>query len=215
MIGMAIWLMDRIMPHQWNLMLWSGLIIFVAIYLGALRKNKRNNLSILIRTVSLLILVYGITLFITIMLSHSKRLFSIPISFNPNTINQSIKAPVIDMYIKNASDLAKAMAIAREKNMPFLLDFYADWCESCKEFDKNILSNVDVSHLTQQMFFARVDLTKVDSDTMNLAKRFNVAAPPAIFFFDSNGKRINVPAIVNESQDNLMRILRSVLAGQQ
>jgi len=207
MIGIAIWLLDRIIPHSITMVLISGLIIYIAIYLGALRKSKKNNLAVFIRTIAILSFIYGISLFLNVLVSGNEKIVS-PISFR---YEQPTNQPPFFLSIENKKDLSQILNIAHTQHKIILLDFYADWCENCKKFDRDVLANSNVKALLSKFVMGRVDLTNINSEAVSLAKQFSILAPPAIIFLDENGNRFNIPVIIDSNPDDFINILQHTL----
>ncbi|MFA5529975.1 MAG: thioredoxin family protein, partial [Thiohalomonadaceae bacterium] len=88
--------------------------------------------------------------------------------------------------IKTAADLDRELAAAGGR--PVLLDFYADWCVSCKEFEKYTFSDPDVIAALQGTVLLQADVTANDDADQALLRRFGLIGPPAILFFDTAGE---------------------------
>jgi thiol:disulfide interchange protein DsbD len=71
-----------------------------------------------------------------------------------------------------------------------MLDFYADWCVSCKEMERFTFSDPKVKARLGQMVLLRVDVTGATPDDKVLLKRFRLVGPPGIVFFDASGREI-------------------------
>ena len=71
-----------------------------------------------------------------------------------------------------------------------MLDFYADWCVSCKEMERFTFRDPKVRARLDQMVLLRVDVTANTPDDKALLKRFRLFGPPGIIFFDANGREI-------------------------
>ncbi|MBV9576199.1 MAG: protein-disulfide reductase DsbD, partial [Gammaproteobacteria bacterium] len=93
--------------------------------------------------------------------------------------------------VHNVSDLNKQLAIAQTFHKPVLLDFYADWCESCVVMDKNVFNKTDVMQALNHFILLRADLSENTSDDEALLKNFNIIAPPTVLFFNRGGQEIN------------------------
>ena len=89
-----------------------------------------------------------------------------------------------------------------------LLDFYADWCESCVAMDKKVLTQAEVKQALKKFVFLRVDLSRNTEQDENLMKYFKVIAPPNILFFGVEGFEDKDARIVGElsAQDFLTRL---------
>jgi thiol:disulfide interchange protein DsbD len=90
--------------------------------------------------------------------------------------------------VATGAELDAAVKAANGK--PVLLDFYADWCVSCKEMERFTFSDPKVKARLGQMVLLRVDVTANTPDDKALLKRFRLFGPPGIVFFDANGREI-------------------------
>ena len=80
--------------------------------------------------------------------------------------------------------------IASNKEKPIMLDFYADWCVACLEFEKFTFTDKEVSTLMQQYILLKADVTENNQNDKELMKRFNIFGPPAILFFNNSGDEV-------------------------
>ena len=80
--------------------------------------------------------------------------------------------------------------IASNKEKPIMLDFYADWCVACLEFEKFTFTDKEVSALMQQYILLKADVTENNQNDKALMKRFNIFGPPAILFFNNSGDEV-------------------------
>ncbi|MDC6466778.1 protein-disulfide reductase DsbD [Methylophilaceae bacterium] len=80
--------------------------------------------------------------------------------------------------------------IASNKEKPIMLDFYADWCVACLEFEKFTFTDKEVSALMQQYILLKADVTENNQNHKALMKRFNIFGPPAILFFNNSGDEV-------------------------
>ncbi|MCO8591831.1 protein-disulfide reductase DsbD [Burkholderia multivorans] len=81
-------------------------------------------------------------------------------------------------------------ALLKTSPQPVMLDFYADWCVSCKEMEHLTFTDARVQARLAQLHLVRADVTANDADDQALLKRFGLFGPPGIIFFDRNGKEI-------------------------
>ena len=88
--------------------------------------------------------------------------------------------------VKTVAQLQQAVAAAGGK--PVLLDFYADWCVSCVEFEKQVLPDADVKQQMQKFVLLRADVTNNSPEDAALLKEFGLYGPPAILFYDRKGQ---------------------------
>jgi thiol:disulfide interchange protein DsbD len=88
--------------------------------------------------------------------------------------------------IESNAQLDQFLAQAKEQKKLVLLDFYADWCISCKEMEVNTFANSEVNRDLQNFVLLQADVTKNSADNQALLKRFGLFGPPGILFFDLN-----------------------------
>ena len=98
--------------------------------------------------------------------------------------------------VSSISELDQQLALAKEAKRPVLLDFYADWCISCKEMELNAFSNSEVSKEMQNFVLLQADVTSNTPANKELLKRFGLFGPPAILFFNSDTSELKQKRIV-------------------
>ncbi|QWD52689.1 protein-disulfide reductase DsbD [Polynucleobacter paneuropaeus] len=98
--------------------------------------------------------------------------------------------------VSSISELDQQLALAKEAKRPVLLDFYADWCISCKEMELNTFSNSEVSKEMQNFVLLQADVTSNTPANKELLKRFGLFGPPAILFFNSDTSELKQKRIV-------------------
>lgn len=105
--------------------------------------------------------------------------------------------------VRSSHELDQAVKTAAQ---PAMLDFYADWCVSCKEMEKFTFSDPRVQAKLKQMNLLRADVTANNIDDQALLKRFSLFGPPGIIFFDQQGKEV-LRVVGYESADKFLRTL--------
>jgi thioredoxin:protein disulfide reductase len=90
--------------------------------------------------------------------------------------------------IKTVDDLDSQLAAATRQGSPVMVDFYADWCTSCKEMEKYTFARPEVQQALAGMVLLQADVTANDDADKALLKRFKLIGPPSILFFDASGK---------------------------
>ncbi|NML33752.1 protein-disulfide reductase DsbD [Paraburkholderia antibiotica] len=105
--------------------------------------------------------------------------------------------------VRSTDQLDQAVKTAAQ---PAMLDFYADWCVSCKEMEKFTFSDPRVQAKLKQMNLLRADVTANNPDDQALLKRFKLFGPPGIIFFDQGGKEV-LRVVGYESADKFLRTL--------
>ncbi|MEZ0605944.1 protein-disulfide reductase DsbD [Paraburkholderia sp. IW21] len=127
-----------------------------------------------------------------------------------NTPNAAPQSDLTFAAVHSSAELDQAVKAAAR---PSMLDFYADWCVSCKEMEKFTFSDPRVQAKLKQMNLLRADVTANNADDQMLLKRFSLFGPPGIIFFDQGGKEV-LRVVGYESADKFLRTLdRASAAG--
>lgn len=181
MIGVAIWMAERILPEWMILFAWSALLIGSAIYLGALEPiGEKSGWHKLAKSIGVIFLIYGIVMLIGLA-GGSKNVLQPLTTFQSTGASDNRSAEQLNF--KKISTLAELKdEIATGK--PVMLDFYADWCISCKEMEKFTFSDPAVQMDLSSVTLLKADVTANNADDKELMKAFNIIGPPAILFFN-------------------------------
>jgi thiol:disulfide interchange protein DsbD len=193
MLAMAIWLVDRILPEMVIYSLWLIYAIFVLVFFlfffpaAALKKLGRTRLClilVLIFTVMFLMGgLEGVSTFVEQALGVKK--ITQPNHLKFTTVN-------------NRMELKATMVKAAAEHKPVILDFYADWCESCIDMDKTVFSSNAVRRALHSFVLLRVDLSANGEASHAMMKMFEVIAPPTILFFNPAGVELTKDRMVGE-----------------
>ena len=96
--------------------------------------------------------------------------------------------------IKSIEDLDQVLVRSQKNNQVVMLDFYADWCISCKELERFVFSNSSVVDAMKNVIALQADVTANDAVDKALMTKFNIIGPPGILFFkngiEHRGQRI-------------------------
>ncbi len=216
LLAVAIWMLERIIPESVTLMLWALLLIISAVYMGALEQlpKEATGWRTFWKGCGLVILLYGILLMVGSVsggkdpLQPLKNLSSPKMSTNMNSVPQHMDF----IPVKGLSELEQQMQMAKTRGQPVMLDFYADWCISCKTMERNVFSDPEVIRKLAGVMVLQTDVTANDDQDKELLKKFELIGPPSILFFDHNGNELRGYRIVGEMgldefQEHLDRVL--------
>ena len=185
LLAVAIWMLERILPAVITMLLWATLLIVSAIYMGALQSTSGlSGWRTFSKGLGTVMLVYGVLLLVGVAAGGRdtlQPLRGVLIAGNSATSQQKLPFRMI----KTVNDLDTV--IQQAGNRPVMLDFYADWCISCKEMDKFTFSDAQVQATLANAILLKADVTANDDADQALLKRFNLIGPPAILFFGNNG----------------------------
>jgi thiol:disulfide interchange protein DsbD len=184
MLALAIWIIMPVIPVMAQMLLWAALLIFCAIYLHALDSLLPNasGWRKLWKGIGILALLLGVAYLIGAL--SGARDIQRPLS----ALGNSRAAETYSLRferIKSGAELDTRIAQAKGKRI--MLDFYADWCVSCKEMERNTFSSADVQDKLKGTLLLQADVTSNNADDKALLQRFQLFGPPATLFFDASG----------------------------
>ena len=99
-------------------------------------------------------------------------------------------------HFQRVRDMAELDAALRSAGRPVMLDFYADWCVSCKEMERFTFSDPQVRARLEKALLLQVDVTRNAAADRELLKRFNLFGPPGILFFDAQGRELAAQRVI-------------------
>lgn len=196
MLAMAVWMLSRAVPTMVTTVLWSVLLLGVAVFFSV-QLPKLIGRHVLNRVIGASVGVAAVMLMVT----------SIGAPGLMNTPHSKGAATAF-VLIHNVAELNKQLADAQATHHPVILDFYADWCESCVSMDKHVFEANDVRNKLNNYVLLRADLTNNDETLEALLKVYGVIAPPTVIFFDQQGHEMNSHRIVGEvdAQEFMTRV---------
>jgi len=189
LLGLAIWLLERVAPVAFTMALWAALIIVSAIYMGAIDglAEGSSGWKKLWKGLGILLLIYGIILLIGLA-SGNRNVFQ-PLKGLVGTSGSVSQIEHLRfIQIKGVDGLNAELAKARAAGKPVMLDFYADWCVSCKEMEALTFADPAVHDALANVVLLQADVTPNDAKDTELYKHFGIIGPPSIMFFDTDGK---------------------------
>jgi thiol:disulfide interchange protein DsbD len=191
MLALAIWMAERIIPGWATLMLSGMLLIGSGVYLGALEPiGEKSGWHKLFKSLGVISLVYGVILFIGLA-SGSNNLMQPLKGLSGGGAAQSQQQGLAFKKIDSLQELEAQLA----KGEPIMLDFYADWCISCKEMEARTFSDPGVQQALDGVTLLKADVTDNTDVHKVLMKHFNIVGPPAILFF-KNGQEQKAQRVV-------------------
>ena len=187
MLAMAIWIVAPVIPLAAQMLLWAALLIFSAVYLHALDPlpHSARGLYKLGKGVGILALLLGVSYLIGA-LSGARDILH-PLG---NIGHATTETPATLRFerVKSTAELDARLAEARGKTV--MLDFYADWCVSCKEMERFTFSDAAVQARLKNTVLLQADVTANNAEDKALLQRFQLFGPPATLFFDKQGKEL-------------------------
>jgi thiol:disulfide interchange protein DsbD len=188
MLGMAIWLISPLIPTGVGMALWAALLIVPAIYMHALDglPAHASQWMKFWKGVAVIALLLGVALLIGA-ISGAKSPLQ-PLAGLTASANSETRITLPFHRVKNLADLESNIKASSGKLV--MLDFYADWCVACKEFEQFTFSDPRVRKSLANVVLLQADVTQNSSDDSALLKRFGLFGPPGIIFFDHAGQEV-------------------------
>ncbi|MEW8383410.1 MAG: thioredoxin family protein, partial [Candidatus Thiodiazotropha taylori] len=190
LLGVAIVMLERIIPAEVAMLLWGILLIISAVYMGALRnlQIEASGWQKLWKGLGVVFLVYG-TLMLVGAAAGGKDtlqpLRGLAVGGGSGGAHQEL----VFKRIKSLQDLQQEVASASAAGKSVMLDFYADWCVSCKEMEKYTFTDAGVIAALSNTVLLQADVTANDDiDQALLQGHFGLPGPPAIIFYGADGQ---------------------------
>ncbi len=188
LLGLAIWLLERVAPTGFTMSLWAALIIVSAIYMGAIDGLTEgcSGWKKLWKGLGVLLLIYGIIILLGLA-SGNRNVFQ-PLKGLTNSSGAVTQVEHLSfIQIKGVDGLNTELNKAKAAGKPVMLDFYADWCISCKEMEALTFADPAVQKALDGVVLLQADVTPNDAKDTELYKHFGIIGPPSIMFFGTDG----------------------------
>ena len=193
MLGLAIWMLSRILPGTVTLTLWAVLTFMAGVFMGGLTTfgPEASPAQKMGKGFGVLAMIWGVLMVLGAVTGGSnplQPLASVNIGGDGGaTIATHDELPF--QRIKTVEDLDREIAAASSRGNSLMLDFYADWCVSCKEMEAWTFTDERVQAALSNTVWLQADVTANDADDKVLLDRFGVFGPPTIIFFGTDGQQ--------------------------
>ena len=193
-IAVAIYLLQPLIPPPVGMLLWSGLAVVSGYWVFTLKARDGGPAPAAIRAPGLIAVVYGILLLIGVASGGSDPLQPLSslrgsagvVAGSGGGAKASEPALAFET-IKSVEDLQARVAAATASGKSVMLDFYADWCTSCKEMERYTFNDSAVQAALGNTVLLRADVTKNDELDQALLRHLGILGPPTIAFYDTAG----------------------------
>lgn len=208
MLALAIWLISTLIPLSIQMLLWAALLVLSAIYMHALDAlpNNASGWQKLWKGIGILALLLG-SAYLIGALSGARDILR-PLAALGNGQTEAA-ATLQFVRVKNVAELDGRIAQANGKTV--MLDFYADWCISCKEMERYTFTDAKVQAKLKNAVLLQIDVTANSDEDKVLLKRFELFGPPAILFFDAQGREQNGHRMIGyQDARQFLQLLKNV-----
>ncbi len=202
LLAVAIWLMERVLPVSITMGLIAALMITSAIYMGALETQPpgASGWQKLNKGIGIILLLYG-SAYLVGAVSGSRDLLQPLHGFASSTTAGTLteqSGHIQFRQIKGEEGLQAALKQSVEQQRFTMLDFYADWCISCKEMERYAFTHPQVLKSLKNVNTIQSDVTDYDAIDTQFLSFLGIYGPPAILFFDKQGQEIRHRRVVGE-----------------
>lgn len=206
LLGVAIWMSQRVMSEQISLLLWAFLIISSAIYLGALEPlSSKNGWAKLLKSFAIILFIYGIMLFIG--------------SFNGGSLTNPIKSLHAnhqasynedELRFENVKNVQQIDEVVKNSSKIVMLDFSAVWCVACKEFEDITFVDEKVKQKMKNFTLIRADVTQNTDEDKAMLDKYGLFGPPGIIFYKNNKELKHLEVVGFKNPEEFLKILQKV-----
>lgn len=199
LLALAIGLLSRVLPGPVTLVLIGLLAVGIALFLGALEFIVKTPRQRLAQLLGLALLCYGLACWYGALNGQGDPLRPLP-QANLTGASSAAPAKATDAWhtLSTPAALDAALADAKAAGQPVLLDWYADWCISCKVIEREVLQAPQVTSQLAGLRLLRFDITQSNAEQRALLDRYQLFGPPALLFFAANGSERRADRVVGE-----------------
>ncbi|MCQ4276980.1 protein-disulfide reductase DsbD [Stutzerimonas degradans] len=195
LLAVAVWMLERVLPGPLALALWGLLAAGSALFLGTLEFTQKTARQKLAQLLGLVLLVYALAAWVGALQGNSDPLRPLPQS---SAVRADSATGDGWLTLATTAELDAQLAAARAAGQPLMLDWYADWCVSCKVFEREVFAHPQVAPRLAGYRLIRFDITDSNAEQRALLDRYQLFGPPAILFFDRAGNELKDVRVVGE-----------------
>jgi thioredoxin:protein disulfide reductase len=193
LLGVALWIVQPVLPHVMAQWLWGALLIGLAGLLGLFHVTEPHAPRTWLRkSVAVAAAVFGLAQFVGVAAGGTDPLK--PLAGLALGATSAAATPIAggsaadEVRFKKIASVAELDEALRTAGKPVMLDFYADWCVSCKEMERFTLTDPQVRAKLAGVLLLKADVTANSEQDRELLKRFHLFGPPGTIFFDAAGQ---------------------------
>lgn len=198
LLAVSVWMLERVLPGPLALALWGLLAAGVSLWLGTLEFIPKTARQKRAQLLGLILLVYALAAWFGALRGASDPLQPLG---NAATIGLAADNETASDWqtLDTPEALDVALAQARESGQPLVLDWYADWCISCKVIEREVFADPAVIEKLRGLRLLRFDITQSNAVQRALLDRYQLFGPPAIQLFGPDGKEWSDLRVVGET----------------
>lgn len=185
-LGLAVWMLERVLPGPVTLALWGALLLGATAMLAVMlrRAHAPTGRAALGWTAAFVLGLAGTAQLVGALAgSHD------PLRPLAGLRAASAEAKLPFRMVKSSADLDREIAAAQAAGRPLMLDFYADWCVACKEMERDTFPDPRVHAALDEFVLLKADVTANDALDQALMRRLGIVGPPATLYFVDGAER--------------------------
>jgi thiol:disulfide interchange protein DsbD len=218
LLGVAIWMVTPVLPAWLIMALWAALLLVAAVFLGAFDAlgAEARGVARLGKGLGVLAALAGAILLLGLASGGRDPLQPLAHLSLARVTGGGAETPagpqnVRFERVRSVAELDARVAQAAAAGKPVLLDFYADWCVSCKEMERMTFTDARVRSRMSEIVLLQADVTANNADDKALLKRFGLFGPPGIILFGADGREQPVRVIGYQSAGRFLDSLERAL----
>ncbi|MGO1692759.1 MAG: protein-disulfide reductase DsbD [Marinobacter sp.] len=200
LLAVAIWLIERLVPGWIGLTLWGILIAITGVQLGAFDAAKAG-WERTRKGLGLVFFAYGLALLAGAMAGANDPLAPLDpfiAKATPGSATGYTGSHADFNRVEAPAKIETMLMQAQQKGRPVVLDFYADWCISCKVMERNVFSDAEVVRALEPFTLLQIDMTDNTKAQQAMLDNLGLFGPPAILFYDNNGEEMAPQRVLGE-----------------
>lgn len=197
LLAVAVWMLERVLPGPFSLALWGLLAAGTALFLGTLELTSKTAPQKLGQLLGLGLLVYAFAAWIGALQGESDPLRPLPRNVSMASTGEAVQADTW-RTVTTADALDAQLQAAQAAGQPVILDWYADWCISCKVIEREVFDAPEIAPRLANYRLVRFDITDSNPAQRRLLDRYKLFGPPAILFFNGAGTELSDVRVIGE-----------------
>jgi thiol:disulfide interchange protein DsbD len=197
LLAVAAWMLERVLPGPLALALWGVLAAGTALFLGTLEFTHKTPRQKLTQLLGLPLLVYALAAWLGALQGGSDPLRPLPRSTSAFVGGVAGETDIWHT-VSTPAALDAQLDAARAAGQPLVLDWYADWCISCKVIEREVFAAPQIAPRLADYRLIRFDITDSNPEQRALLDRYKLFGPPAVLFFGPTGQELTEARVVGE-----------------
>ncbi len=196
LLAVAVWMLERVLPGPLALGLWGLLAAGTALFLGTLEFTRKTAREKLAQLCGLALMVYALAAWVGALQGSTDPLQPLPALSSSGVASPA--AADAWQTVTTPAQLDAQFQAARAAGQPLMLDWYADWCISCKVIEREVFADAQIAPRLAAYRLVRFDITESNAEQRQLLDRYKLFGPPAVLFFDRSGRELADARVVGE-----------------